>query len=40
MAQALIGQIYLVTIVALVVSNLTLPRARGGQAPSDPEEQP
>lgn len=27
MAQALIGQIYLVTVVALVVSNLTLPRA-------------
>lgn len=32
MTQALIGQIYLVTVVALVVSNLTLPRARAGAA--------
>lgn len=33
MAQALIGQIYLVTVVALVVSNLTLPH--GNRAPTD-----
>jgi hypothetical protein len=33
MAQALIGQIYLVTVVALVVSNLTLPRRH--RSPTD-----
>ena len=39
MAEALIGQIYLVTVVALVVSNLTLPRRRPGPATGDEQRE-
>ncbi len=31
--EALVGQIYLVTVVALLVGNVHLPGARGGPAP-------